>query len=148
MDGYCADITRTVALGHADDRLRRIYDAIIVGMDAGIAMLQAPACLRGTPRTRAIAVIEREYGFIPEHTLGHGVGLAVHEWPWVSPEEDGVTLEPGMLSTAEPGYYDPSWGGVRIEETVLVTEGGPRNPQHGITRARDPQLISPFVPWH
>jgi len=124
VDGYCADITRTIALGHADDRLHRIYDAIIAGMEAGIAMLR-PGVLARDAANAAIAAVERGYGFTPAHTLGHGVGLVVHEWPWVSPQEDGVTLEPGMLSTAEPGYYDPAWGGVRIEETVLVMAHGP-----------------------
>jgi len=124
VDGYCADITRTVALAHADDHLRRIYDAIIAGMEAGIAMLR-PDVLARDAANAAIAAIEREYGFTPVHTLGHGVGLAVHEWPWVTPQEDGVMLEPGMLATAEPGFYDPAWGGVRVEETVLITARGP-----------------------
>lgn len=124
VDGYCADITRTVALGHADDYLRRIHRAIIVGMEAGIAMLR-PGVIAQDAANAAITIVERDYGFTPAHTLGHGVGLIVHEWPWVSPQEDGVTLAPGMLATAEPGYYDTAWGGVRVEETVLITAVGP-----------------------
>lgn len=124
VDGYCADITRTVTLGQADTRLQRIYDAIVTGMETGITMLRPGIVARDAANT-AIAIVERDFGFTPAHTLGHGVGLSVHEWPWVTPEEDQVTFEPGMLATAEPGYYDPTWGGVRVEETVLVTADGP-----------------------
>jgi Xaa-Pro aminopeptidase len=123
VDGYCADLTRTVALGYADDRLRETHAAIVAGMDAGIARLRPGivACDAATAATEAI----QARGMEAAHVLGHGVGLSVHEWPWVSPEEDGVTLAAGMLSTAEPGIYDPAWGGVRVEECVLITEDGP-----------------------
>lgn len=124
VGGYCADITRTVALGRAPKRLRETYDAIIAGMEAGIAMLR-PGVVACDAAKTAIAAIEGSHGFTPAHTLGHGVGLAIHEWPFVSPEEDQITLEPGMLATAEPGFYDLAWGGVRVEELVLVTADGP-----------------------
>lgn len=124
VDGYCADITRTIALGRAPKRLREKYDAVIAGMEVGIAQLR-PGVLACDAAKTAIAAIEERFGFTPAHTLGHGVGLAIHEWPWVSPQEDQITLEPGMLATAEPGFYDPAWGGVRVEELVLVTVDGP-----------------------
>ncbi len=124
VDGYCADITRTVVLGRAPKRLREKYDAIIAGMEAGIAMLR-PGVVACDAAKTAIAAIETRFGFTPVHTLGHGVGLAIHEWPWVMPQEENVTLEPGMFATAEPGFYDPEWGGVRVEELVLVTADGP-----------------------
>lgn len=123
MDGYCADLTRTVALGHADDRLEQTHAVIVAGMLEGIAMLR-PGVVACDAANAAIDAI-RARGMEAEHVLGHGVGLSVHEWPWVSPEEDGVTLAAGMLSTAEPGIYDPAWGGVRVEECVLITETGP-----------------------
>lgn len=123
VDGYCADLTRTVALSHADDRLHAVHTAIVAGMDAGIALL-APGVVARDAATAAIAVCTAQ-GVTPQHTLGHGVGLAVHEWPWVAPIEDSVTLAAGMLSTAEPGYYDAAWGGVRVEECVLITADGP-----------------------
>jgi Xaa-Pro aminopeptidase len=123
VDGYCADLTRTVALGHADDRLRETHAAIVAGMDAGIAMLR-PGIVACDAANTAIEAI-RARGMEAQHVLGHGVGLSVHEWPWISPEEDGVTLAAGMLSTAEPGIYDPAWGGVRVEECVEITPEGP-----------------------
>ncbi len=123
VDGYCADLTRTVALGHADDRLQRAHATIIAGMETGIALLK-PGIVACDAANAAIDAI-RARGMEAEHVLGHGVGLSIHEWPWVTPQEDNVVLAPGMLSTAEPGYYDPAWGGVRVEECVLVTKNGP-----------------------
>jgi Xaa-Pro aminopeptidase len=92
-------------------------------MEAGIAMLR-PGIVACDAATAAIDAI-RARGMEAQHVLGHGVGLSVHEWPWVSPEEDGETLAAGMLSTAEPGIYDPTWGGVRVEECVEITPDGP-----------------------
>ncbi len=123
VDGYCADLTRTVALGIADVRLREMHATIIAGMDAGIALLRA-GTVANVAANAAIAACEAR-GLTPQHTLGHGVGLSIHEWPWVSPDEDEVTLAPGMLSTAEPGWYDPAWGGVRVEECILITDDAP-----------------------
>lgn len=123
VDGYCADLTRTVALGYADDRLQQTHATIIAGMEVGIAHL-TPGTPARDAANAAIAAI-RARGMEAEHVLGHGIGLSVHEWPWVSPQEEHVVLAPGMLSTAEPGYYDPAWGGVRVEECVLITEHGP-----------------------
>jgi Xaa-Pro aminopeptidase len=123
VDGYCADLTRTVALGHADDHLRATHATVIAGMEAGIAMLKPGVIARDAANTAIEAI--RARGMEAEHVLGHGVGLSVHEWPWVSPEEENVTLTPGMFSTAEPGIYDPTWGGVRVEECVEITSEGP-----------------------
>lgn len=121
--GYCADLTRTVALGRADDRLRATHAAVVAGMEAGIAMLRPGVVARDAAHAAVAAI--RARGMEAEHVLGHGVGLSVHEWPWVSPEEENVTLAAGMFSTAEPGIYDPAWGGVRVEECVEITPEGP-----------------------
>ncbi len=123
VDGYCADLTRTFALGHADDRLQRTHATIVAGMEAGIAMLKPGIAARDAANTAIEAI--RARGMEAEHVLGHGVGLSVHEWPSVSPEEENVVLAPGMFSTAEPGIYDPAWGGVRVEECVEITAEGP-----------------------
>jgi Xaa-Pro aminopeptidase len=131
--GYYADITRTVVKGAPADALRRIYDIVLQGQELGLEMVKAGAS--GKAIHSAIndlfersgyqtgVVNGRMQGFF--HGTGHGVGLEIHEPPRISRLDD--TLQPGHVVTVEPGLYYPGVGGVRIEDTVLVTNDGHEN---------------------
>lgn len=121
--GYCSDITRTVFIGDPEDRHRDVYQTVLAAQRAGI---QAVAPGRSGKEVDAVAraIIEKAgYGDYFGHGLGHSVGLAIHEGPNLNKREERM-LEPGMVVTVEPGIYIPDWGGVRIEDIVLVTESG------------------------
>lgn len=122
--GYCADMTRTICLGEpADPRAHEIYQAVLramktceSGLYGGISGKDADALARNSLEDLA------EYYV---HGTGHGVGLQIHESPSLSPRaSDDVQLPAGSVVTVEPGVYIPGWGGVRIEDCVLVTEKG------------------------
>lgn len=122
VGGYCADLTRAFCLGEPDDRLQEAYAAVIAALDAGIAQLRV-GTVAGVAAEAAAYEIER-LGLPVSHVLGHGIGLQIHELPNVD-RSATLALEAGMVITAEPGIYFPGWGGVRVEDDVLVTAAGP-----------------------
>jgi Xaa-Pro aminopeptidase len=124
VDGYCSDITRTFAAGEPASELRRVYDIVLAAQLAGLEAVRDGAHGRGDVDAAARAVIEAaghggEFG----HGTGHGVGLEVHEAPGLG-RTRGDPLVAGMVCTVEPGIYIEGLVGVRIEDTVLVTETG------------------------
>jgi len=120
--GYHADLTRTVAVARAGEKEREVYAVVLAAQEKALAAVR-PGVSGAEIDTLAREEISRAgYGDCFGHRLGHGVGLAVHEEPGLGGEE--VILEPGMVVTVEPGIYVPGWGGVRIEDLVLVTENG------------------------
>jgi Xaa-Pro dipeptidase len=125
VDGYKADITRTVVIGEPDDRQREVHALVLAAHDAAVAAVR-PGATVGEVDEAARAVI-RDGGlgdrFI--HRIGHGLGLEAHEDPSLDPGGSAV-LEPGMVITIEPGVYLPGWGGVRIEDDVAVEASGGR----------------------
>jgi Xaa-Pro aminopeptidase len=125
VDGYCADMTRTFILGPPDEHFRKIYTLVRqaqakaeAGLKAGMDSLAGDALAREVITTGG-------YGEAFGHSLGHGVGLAVHESPSLSPSEAkrGV-LPDNCVVTVEPGIYLTGWGGVRLEDMVLLTATG------------------------
>jgi Xaa-Pro aminopeptidase len=127
LNGYAVDVTRTLALGGGGKREREAIDAVAGAQTAAIQAIrpgQAPEAIDRAAR----AVLERAgYGEAFTHSTGHGLGLEVHERPRIVPERPGVTeppVEAGMVFTIEPGAYFPGWGGVRIEDDVVVTMAG------------------------
>jgi Xaa-Pro aminopeptidase len=121
MDGYCADLTRTFILGPPDEQFRKIYHLVRQ------AQARAEQGLRAGMDSQAADALAREviaaagYGEAFGHSLGHGLGLAVHEAPSLSPHKDrATTLRPGSVFTVEPGIYLTGWGGVRLEDMVLL----------------------------
>lgn len=128
-DGYKADITRTVVLGEPDARQREVHSLIKAAQDAAIAAVR-PGVRVGEVDGAARAVI-REGGLADRfiHRVGHGLGLEAHEDPSLDPGGTAI-LEEGMVITIEPGVYVPGWGGVRIEDDVLVEAGGCRMLTH------------------
>ncbi|KJR48648.1 Aminopeptidase YpdF (MP-, MA-, MS-, AP-, NP- specific) [Desulfosporosinus sp. I2] len=121
--GYCSDITRTIFLGEPEDKHREVYDIVLAAQKAGIAAVTPGRTGKEVDAVARKLIEEAGYGEYFGHGLGHSVGLAIHEGPNLNKREDRV-LEPGMVVTVEPGIYIPDWGGVRIEDIVLVTEKG------------------------
>lgn len=122
--GYHSDMTRTFAIGEISEKQREIYG---ITLKAQLAALEAVRPGKTGAEIDAIArdiISEAGYGDKFGHGLGHGVGLAIHEGPTLSWRATDQRLEPGMLVTIEPGIYLPGWGGVRIEDLVVVTEDG------------------------
>ncbi|MFH1560671.1 MAG: aminopeptidase P family protein [Chloroflexota bacterium] len=123
--GYCSDLTRTLCLGQPDDTFRKVYDTVLGAQLTAIATVgqgMSAADADGLART---VIEEAGYGENFGHGLGHGVGLAIHEQPGVGPNSPTV-LEDGMVFTVEPGVYISGWGGVRIEDVVVLEEGKAR----------------------
>lgn len=126
VDGYCSDMTRTVAIGAADSRARELYDLVLRAQEAALAAVAPGKTGREVDAVAREIIREAGYGEQFGHGLGHGLGMEVHEeLPRLSPQSD-VVLEPGMICSVEPGIYIPGWGGIRIEDLVLVTESGCR----------------------
>lgn len=121
--GYCSDITRTVVVNTATPRQQEIYDLVLQAQLTAIAGLRPGMTGREGDRLSRAVIEEAGYGEYFGHGLGHSLGLAIHENPRLSPKE-GAVLEPGMVLTVEPGIYLPDWGGVRIEDVVVITETG------------------------
>jgi Xaa-Pro aminopeptidase len=125
LDGYYSDETVTVALGPPDERSCEIYGVVREAHDRAIAAVRPGIACRDLDAVARGYIAERGYGDYFGHGLGHGVGLEIHEKPVVSPRSETV-VEEGMVFTIEPGIYIPGFGGVRIEDTVVVTASGCR----------------------
>jgi len=123
IDGYCSDFGRTVAIGDPGDEFERVYDAVISAQAAGLAAVKPGALAREVDAACRQVITEAGYGEWFRHRTGHCIGLDVHEYPFIS-EEDETPLEPGMTFTIEPSVFWPGRVGVRIEDIVLVTDDG------------------------
>ena len=122
LDGYRSDTTRTFVFGHADAEQKRAYNAVLRSQEASLEAVSPGA--NGRDINNIALEIIREEGFPAfEYGIGHGVGMEIHEEPFMRQNTD-VFLETGMVVTIEPGSYKPGWGGIRIEDTVLVTADG------------------------
>ena len=126
FDGYCSDMTRTVVIGRADEKQKEIYGTVLRAQEACLAHLRAGITGREADAYARDIIREAGYGERFGHGTGHGVGLFIHEEPRISPN-DGTVLQAGMVETVEPGIYLPGFGGVRIEDMVVITEDGCRN---------------------
>ncbi len=122
-NGYCSDMTRTVFIGKATEKHRKIYDIVLKAQMEALKGIRPGVTGKAVDRIARDIISAEGYGEYFGHGLGHGVGLAVHEDPRLSMQGEGV-LEAGMIVTDEPGIYIPDFGGVRIEDLVLVTENG------------------------
>jgi Xaa-Pro aminopeptidase len=131
--GYCVDLTRTVALGRPNAEMQRVYDAVLEAQTAAIAAVK-PAVRAGDIDAAARETLGRhQLADAFGHSTGHGLGVEIHETPRIGPRREATAdapappdeaIEPGMVFTIEPGAYLPGWGGVRIEDDVLVTSDG------------------------
>lgn len=123
VDGYNSDCTRTVVTAPAAPRHREVYDVVLSAQLAALAGIRPGMTGRDADLLARDVVARAGFADAFGHGLGHGIGLAVHEGPRLSPRADAV-LAPGMVVTVEPGAYFPGWGGVRIEDLVVITEEG------------------------
>lgn len=122
--GYHSDITRTFCIGQASDKQREIYDVVLNAQLLGLKEIAPEKSGREVDAPVRNYIKNAGYGQYFGHGLGHGVGLEIHELPRLSPLSPTARLEKNMLVTDEPGIYLPDFGGVRIEDTVLVTADG------------------------
>ena len=123
FDGYCSDMTRTVVLGKADKEMKRIYETVLTAQKEAMKFIRAGVPCREADRVARDIISDAGYGEYFSHSLGHSLGLEIHELPSLSPKSDD-TLVAGNIVTVEPGIYIPGKYGVRIENMVLVTENG------------------------
>ncbi len=124
--GYHSDITRTVAIGRVDEEQRAIYELVRQAQAVGVAAVQPGREGREVDAEARRVIQEAGYGDYFGHGLGHGVGLEVHEDPPRLSRLSESRLEPGMVTSVEPGIYLPGRFGVRIEDLVVVTADGPQ----------------------
>lgn len=121
--GFVSDITRTVAVGTPNPKLKEIYDIVLEAQLRGMAGIKPGMTGREADALTRDYISEKGYGEFFGHSTGHGIGLEVHEGPSLSSKSD-IILEPGMIVTVEPGIYIPELGGVRIEDDTIITETG------------------------
>lgn len=121
--GYRSDLTRVLVTGKIPPRLEKIYRVVLAAQLRGIKAIRPGASLKAVDGAARRVIGKAGFGKYFGHGLGHGIGLDIHEEPRLSPVSTGV-LEPGMVVTVEPGIYVPGFGGVRIEDDVLVTRKG------------------------
>lgn len=121
--GYCSDMTRTVVIGKADDRQREVYETVLQAQRTALSGIRPGMKGKEIDALARDVIEEAGYGEYFGHSLGHSVGLEIHESPCFSTKEERV-IEPGMVITVEPGIYIEGFGGVRIEDVVIITENG------------------------
>ncbi|MFD0695016.1 M24 family metallopeptidase [Paenibacillus sp. GCM10027628] len=121
--GYCSDITRTVMLGKPTDKHKEIYDIVLEAQLNCLANLKPGITGAAGDAFARDVIVKHGYGDYFGHGTGHGLGMEVHESPRLSKTEDMI-LTPGMVVTVEPGIYLPDFGGVRIEDDVVITDTG------------------------
>ena len=124
-EGYCSDLTRTWIVGEADDTFKRVYDTVLRAQLAAEEAVTSGSTGGEADEIARDIIAEAGYGDEFGHSLGHGVGLAVHEHPRVAANSEDV-LEDGTVFTVEPGIYLSGWGGVRIEDIVVMENGRAR----------------------
>ncbi len=133
VDGYCSDMTRTLVVGKASLEQKKIYDIVLQAQLASLEMVKVGVRCSEVDQAGRSIIDAAGYGPQFGHGTGHGVGLEIHEYPRVAASSE-TPLSAGMIITIEPGIYLPGFGGVRIEDLIVVTETGYRllssSPKH------------------
>tara|TARA_Y100000588_G_C14112316_1_gene863579 strand:- start:479 stop:1243 length:765 start_codon:yes stop_codon:yes gene_type:complete len=125
FQGYCSDMTRTICIGEPEPKLKEIYDIVLGAQLTAIATVNSEMTSGDADKISRDIINEAGYGDLFGHSLGHGIGLEVHENPRVGPGGND-NLVNGTIFTIEPGIYITGWGGVRIEDTVIMENGSVR----------------------
>ncbi len=123
VEGYCSDMTRTVALGFVSEEMAKVYDIVLQAQLAGLAATKAGITGKEADAAARDVIEKAGYGDYFGHSYGHSVGLEIHEAPNCSPSNEKA-LEAGVVCSAEPGIYLPGKFGVRIEDVVVITADG------------------------
>jgi Xaa-Pro aminopeptidase len=123
LDGYCSDLTRTVVVGEASDRHKEVYEAVLTAQMAAIAGIKPGIEAKEVDAIARNILAEKDLAQYFGHGLGHGLGSVVHDVGRMGPTSTDI-VEVGQVWTMEPGVYIPDFGGVRIEDDVVVTEDG------------------------
>lgn len=123
LNGYCSDISRTIVLGSPDDTFKKVYQVVQDAQSMAIEGMKPGVNTQAVDKIARDHITAKGFGNYFGHGLGHGVGLATHEKPNLSPIRP-MNLEVGMVTTVEPGIYIPGWGGVRLENMVVLKEDG------------------------
>ena len=123
LQGYCSDMTRTFVVGKPKKKFLQRLRVVRKAQLAGIEAIRAGAVCREVDKAARKVIADAGYGDFFGHSLGHGVGLAVHEAPGLGPR-NRTKLRDGMIVTVEPGIYLPEWGGIRLENMAVVREDG------------------------
>lgn len=121
--GYVSDLTRMIVTGSISSKLQRLYEVVKTAQEQALAAIAPGVRGRDIDRIARGAIEDARLGKRFNHSLGHGIGLEVHEAIRLSPTSDDE-LRPGMVVTVEPGVYWPGWGGIRLEDDVLITPDG------------------------
>ena len=130
-NGYASDLSRTICTGNPDDTFLKVYNIVLDAQETAVSIIKEKMTGHTADNVARKIITDAGYGEMFGHSLGHGIGLAAHEIPHVSPDSKH-RLTDGMVFTVEPGIYVPGWGGVRIEDTVVMESGKTRV----ITQAR------------
>ena len=125
-DGYCSDMTRTVVVGKESEEQKKIYETVKEAQKIGLEFIREGVLGKDADKKARDVIENAGYGEYFRHSLGHGVGLLVHELPNLSPMSE-IELKENMVVTCEPGIYIPDFGGVRIEDMVIVKKNGIEN---------------------
>ena len=125
-EGYCSDMTRTVAVGGLDNEQINVYNTVLSAQEKALSVIKNGVLCSEVDKAARDVIDNAGYKEYFGHALGHSLGLDIHEAPACSPKSK-ATLKSGMLMTVEPGIYIPSKFGVRIEDMVVVTDNGYEN---------------------
>jgi len=122
VEGYCSDLSRTLCVGNGDKAFSKIYNIVLGSQLAALATIEPGLSGEQADRLGRSIIEQANYGEAFGHGMGHGIGLATHESPRLGPGSSDILAE-GMVFSVEPGVYIPGWGGIRIEDTVVVENG-------------------------
>ncbi len=123
VDGYCSDISRTLAFGAVNEKQKDIYQTVLNAQVAACEAVKPGITCAALDKIARDVIVDAGYGQYFTHRLGHGIGISIHEFPYLTSISDTI-ITPGMTFTIEPGIYVPGIAGVRIEDDIFVTETG------------------------